>query len=54
MKSIDEKIDSMTLGQLKTLLNKLPRLEEELDAFASDLEEIAGNQPLMSTGDLWG
>jgi hypothetical protein len=36
MKSIDEKIDSMTLGELKTLLNKLPRLEEELDAFASD------------------
>ena len=54
MKSIDEKIDSMTLGQLKTLLNKLPRLEEELDAFASDLEEISRNQPLMSTGDLWG
>ena len=54
MKSIDEKIDPMTLGQLKTLLKKLPRLEEELDAFASDLKEIAGNQPLMSTGDLWG
>jgi len=54
MKSIDEKIDPMTLGQLKTLLKKLPRLEEELDAFASDLEEISRNQPLMSTGDLWG
>ena len=53
MKSIDEKIDFMTLGDLKTLLKKLPRLEEELDAFASDLEEISGNQPLMSTGDLW-
>ena len=53
MKSIDEKIDPMTLGQLKTLLKKLPRLEEELDAFASDLEEIARNQPLMSTGGLW-
>ena len=53
MKSIDEKIDSMTLRQLKTLLKKLPRLEEELDAFASDLEEISRNQPLMSTGDLW-
>ena len=54
MKSIDEKLDSMTLGDLKTLLRKLPRLEEELDAFASDLEEISGNQPLMSTEDLWG
>ena len=53
MKSIDEKLDPMTLRELKTLLNKLPRLEEELDAFASDLEEISRNQPLMSTGDLW-
>jgi len=54
MKSIDEKIDPMTLGELKTLLKKLPRLEEELDAFASDLEEISRKQPLMSMGDLWG
>jgi hypothetical protein len=54
MKSIDDKIDYMTLGELQTLLKKLPRLEEELDAFASELEEISGNQPLMSTGDLWG
>ena len=54
MKSIDEKIDSITLDNLKALLKKLPRLEEELDAFASDLEEISRNQPLMSTGDLWG
>jgi hypothetical protein len=53
MKSIDEKMDQMTLGELKTLLKKLPKLEEELEAFASDLEEIARNQPLMSTGDLW-
>jgi len=53
MKSIDEKIDSMTLGELKALLKKLPRLEEELDAFASELEEISGNQPLMSTGNIW-
>jgi len=54
MKSIDEKIDPMTLGELKPLLKKLPRLEEELDAFASDLEEISQNQPLMPEGDLWG
>jgi hypothetical protein len=53
MKSIDEKIDSITLGELKTLLKKLPRLEEELDAFALDIEEISKNQPLMSTGNLW-
>jgi antitoxin (DNA-binding transcriptional repressor) of toxin-antitoxin stability system len=53
MKSIDEKIDPMKLGQLKILLKKLPKLEEELDAFASDLKETSINQPLMSTGDLW-
>ena len=53
MKSVDEKIESMTLGELQTLLKKLPRLEEELDAFASDIEDISRNQPLMSTGDLW-
>ncbi len=53
MKSIDEKPDSMTLDDLKTVLNKLPRLEEELDAFASDLEAISRNQPLMPAGDIW-
>ena len=53
MKSIDEKIDAFTLGELQALLNKLPKLEEELDAFASDLEEISKNQPLISTGGLW-
>ncbi len=53
MKSVDEKIDSMTLGELQTLLKQLPRLEEELAAFASDLEEISKNQPPISTGDLW-
>ena len=53
MKSIDGKMDSMTLGELKDLLKKLPRLDTELDAFASDLEEIFRNQPVMSTGDLW-
>ena len=53
MRSIDEKIDPMTLGELKTLLKKLPRLEEELDSFASDLEESSRNQPFMSMEDLW-
>lgn len=53
MKPIEEKIDTVTLGELKNLLKKLPRLENELDAFASDLEEITRNQPLMTTEDLW-
>ena len=54
MKSVEGTRDPMTFDELQNLLNKLPKLEEELEAFASDLEEIYGNQPLMSTGDLWG
>jgi len=53
MKPIDEKTDFKTLGELKALLKKLPRLDEELDSFASDLEDISKNQPLMTMGDLW-
>ena len=53
MKSVDEKIEFMTLSELQTLLKKLPKLEEELDDFASDIEDISRNQPLMSTGVLW-
>lgn len=53
MKAIDKNLDPMTLGELKTLLKKLPRLDEEVDAFASDIEDISRNQALMSTGVLW-
>ena len=53
MKSIDDKIDPLALDDLKGLLKQLPKLEEELDAFSSDLDEISENQPLMSMGDLW-
>ena len=54
MKSIDEKVNPMTLAELKNVLKKLPRLERELDAFASDIAEIIDNQPLIPTGDSWG
>ena len=53
MRSFEEKIDPMTLGELKNLLKKLPRLEDELDDFQSDIDEITRNQPLMTTEDLW-
>ena len=53
MKPVDERADVKTLGELKALLKKLPRLDEELDAFAADLEDIRKDQPLMATGDLW-
>ncbi|MFH1954286.1 MAG: hypothetical protein ABIL06_22050 [Pseudomonadota bacterium] len=53
MKPIDDKKDSVTLGDLKALLKKLPRLDEECDAFASDLENIMKDQPLMAMRDAW-
>jgi len=53
MKPIDEKENLMTLRELKRLLNELPRLDEELDAFAADLENIRKDQPPLPKGDLW-
>jgi uncharacterized protein (UPF0335 family) len=53
MKPIDEKTDLKTLGELKALLKKLPRLNEELNAFSEDLEDIRKDQPPMATEDLW-
>ncbi|MBW1753370.1 MAG: hypothetical protein JRJ46_09760 [Deltaproteobacteria bacterium] len=53
MKPIDGKTDFKTLGELKALLKKLPKLDEELDAFTADLEDIWKDQPLVAVGDLW-
>ena len=53
MKPIDEKADFKTLGELKALLKKLPRLDNELDAFAADLEDISKDQPLMPMVHIW-
>ncbi len=53
MRPIDGKTDFKTLGELKALLQKLPKLDEELDAFAADLEDIRKDQPLVAMGDLW-
>lgn len=53
MKPIDDLKDFMALGELKALMKKLPRLDEECDAFASDLEDIWKDQPLTAMGDVW-
>ena len=53
MKPINEEKDFRTLGELKVLLKRLPRLAEELDAFAEDLENIYKDQPVVPMGDLW-
>lgn len=53
MKPIDEKTDLKTLGELSALLKKLPRLNEELNAFSEDLEDIRKDQPPIAMEDLW-
>jgi antitoxin (DNA-binding transcriptional repressor) of toxin-antitoxin stability system len=53
MKPINEEKDFRTLGELKVLLKRLPRLGEEFDAFAADLENIYKDQPVVPVGDLW-
>jgi len=53
MKPIGEEPDFKTLDDLEVLLKKLPRLSEELDAFAADLEDIRNDQPLTATVDVW-
>ena len=53
MKPIDKVTNLNTLSELKLLLKKLPRLDEELDTFLADLENIRKDQPLLPKGDLW-
>ena len=53
MKPINEEKDFRKLGELKALLKRLPRLGEELDGFAADIEKVYEDQPIMPLGDLW-
>jgi len=53
MNPIAEKPDQMTLGQLKILLKKLPKLGEELDAYAADLRWMSEDQPPVPMVDPW-
>jgi antitoxin (DNA-binding transcriptional repressor) of toxin-antitoxin stability system len=42
-----------TLGELKGLLKKIPRLGEEAAAFEKDLKEAARKQPALPKGRAW-
>jgi len=53
MQPVEMEPEHMTLGQLRSLLKKLPKLEDELDAFASEVHWVAQNQPTLPTGDPW-
>ena len=53
MKPIDEDTNLATLGELNRILKMLPSLDEELDSFAADLEDILKDQPLLPKGEIW-
>ncbi|MBN2468252.1 MAG: type II toxin-antitoxin system Phd/YefM family antitoxin [Deltaproteobacteria bacterium] len=42
-----------TLKELKFLLKDLPRLDDELAAFAADIENIRKCQPSLPKKDIW-
>jgi prevent-host-death family protein len=50
---ISEQKEGKKLEELKTLLSLLPRCGDDLEAFAADLEKIAGHQPSLPAGDPW-
>jgi hypothetical protein len=39
--------------EFEDFLKKLPKLDEELNTFAADLEDIWKDQPLMAIGFYW-
>jgi len=53
MEPVREAKKAKTLKELKSLLKELPRLDEELDAFAADLEGIRKDQPPLPEEGMW-
>lgn len=49
----EEHVKERTLGELKGLLAKLPRLGEEAGYFEKDLKEIIKRQPPMPEKNRW-
>lgn len=53
MAPIEEGKHAKTLKELKSLVKKLPRLDDDLDAFAADLEGIWKAQPTLPEERTW-
>ncbi len=50
---VEKPIKERTLGELKELLKKLPRLGDEAERFERDLKAIIKHQPLMPEKNQW-
>lgn len=50
---VESSLKERTLGELKELLKKLPRLGDEAERFEKDLKEIIEHQPYMPEKNRW-
>ena len=50
---VETHLKERTLGELKELLKKLPRLGDEAEKFKEDLKGIIKHQPLMPEKNRW-
>jgi prevent-host-death family protein len=50
---VSDSKEGKTLKELKNLLSSLPSCGDDLEAFAADLEKIAGHQPSVPAGAPW-
>ncbi|NOZ68610.1 MAG: hypothetical protein GXP46_05075 [Deferribacteres bacterium] len=50
---VETPLRERTLGDIKALLKKLPRLGDEAEKFEEDLKEIIKHQPLMPEKNRW-
>lgn len=53
MGTVEEAKKEHTLGELKSLLEQLPRLGKESESFERDMEEIRSHQPTLPAGETW-
>lgn len=53
MGPVEEAKKERTLGELKGLLERLPRLGKEAEAFGKDIEDIRSHQPTLPAGEPW-
>lgn len=53
MGPVEEAKKERSIGELKRLLEQLPKLGREVDAFEKDMEEIRTHQPMLPAGKPW-
>ena len=53
MLPFEEATKTRLLKELKSILDELPPLEDDIDDFAADLEVLRKHQPSLAEGSLW-